>query len=96
MIRHCTAADVHSVTAIINEAARAYRGIIPADCWREPYMEPSHLVAEIAAGVEFRGWDEAGLLFGVMGLQTVRDVTLIRHAYISRQQQTSVVLTRAR
>jgi GNAT superfamily N-acetyltransferase len=87
MIRLCTATDIHPVTAIINEAAQAYRGIIPADCWREPYMEPSHLVAEIAAGVEFRGWDEAGLLLGVMGLQTVRDVTLIRHAYVRPSHQ---------
>jgi GNAT superfamily N-acetyltransferase len=73
--------------AIINEAATAYRGIIPADCWREPYMERSHLLAEIAAGVEFWGWDDAGVLVGVMGLQKVRDVTLIRHAYVRPSHQ---------
>ena len=73
--------------AVINEAAAAYRGAIPADCWHEPYMARSHLVAEIAAGVEFSGWDEAGTLVGVMGLQNVRDVTLIRHAYVRPSHQ---------
>jgi GNAT superfamily N-acetyltransferase len=87
MIRRCTDADVPAMDAIINEAATAYRGIIPADCWREPYMERSHLLAEIAAGVEFWGWDDAGVLVGVMGLQKVRDVTLIRHAYVRRSHQ---------
>lgn len=87
MIRRCTDADVPAIDAIINEAATAYRGIIPADCWREPYMERSHLLAEIAAGVDFWGWDDAGRLVGVMGLQKVRDVTLIRHAYVRPSHQ---------
>jgi len=87
MIRHCTGADVPAMDAIINEAAEAYRGVIPADCWHEPYMARLHLVAEIAAGVDFWGWDEAGLLVGVMGLQKVRDVTLIRHAYVRPSHQ---------
>jgi GNAT superfamily N-acetyltransferase len=87
MIRRCTDADVPAIDAIINEAATAYRGVIPADCLHEPYMERSHLLAEIAAGVEFWGWDEAGVLVGVMGLQKVRDVTLIRHAYVRRSHQ---------
>lgn len=87
MIRRCTDADVPAMDAIINEAATAYRGIIPADCWREPYMEPSHLLAEIAAGVEFWGWDEGGVLVGVMGVQKVSDVTLIRHAYVRPSHQ---------
>jgi len=72
---------------IINEAATVYRGVIPADCWHEPYMKRSDLVAEIAAGVEFWGWDDAGVLAGVMGLQHVRDVTLIRHAYVRPSHQ---------
>jgi GNAT superfamily N-acetyltransferase len=87
MIRRCTDADVATVDAIINEAATAYRGIIPADCWREPYMERSHLLEEIAAGVEFWGWDEEGVLVGVMGLQRVHEVTLIRHAYVRPSHQ---------
>ena len=82
MIRRCTDADVAAINAVINEAAQAYRGIIPGDCWHEPYMPRSDLVAEIAAGVTFWGWEEADTLVGVMGLQKVRDATLIRHAYV--------------
>jgi GNAT superfamily N-acetyltransferase len=87
MIRRCTDSDVQAVEAIINEAARAYRGVIPADRWHEPYMARSALEAEIAAGVEFWGWDDAGALAGVMGTQTVRDATLIRHAYVLSTHQ---------
>lgn len=87
MIRHCTDADVAAVEAIINEAAQAYRGVIPADCWHEPYMTRPDLIAEIAAGVNFWGWYESGALIGIMGLQKVRDVTLIRHAYVQRAHQ---------
>ena len=87
MIRRCTDADVPAMDGIINEAAEAYRGVIPPDCWHEPYMTRPHLVAEISAGVEFWGWDEAGALAGVMGLQQVRDVTLIRHAYVRPSHQ---------
>lgn len=87
MIRRCTAADIPAIHAIINDAAEAYRGVIPADCWHEPYMSREALAAELAAGVEFSGWDPAGDLLGVMGLQVVRDVTLIRHAYVRRAVQ---------
>jgi GNAT superfamily N-acetyltransferase len=87
MIRRCTEEDVPAIDAIVNEAAGAYRGAIPTDCWHEPYMTRSTLVAEIGAGVEFWGWDEAGALVGVMGLQRVRDVTLIRHAYVRPSHQ---------
>jgi GNAT superfamily N-acetyltransferase len=87
MIRRCTDADIPAIDAIVNEAAAAYRGVIPADCWHEPYMPRGELVAEIAAGVEFWGWDDAGALAGVMGLQTVRDATLIRHAYVRTSRQ---------
>lgn len=83
MIRRCTDADFTSIEAIINQAAEAYRGVIPTDCWHEPYMSRSSLRTEIAAGVDFWGWDESGVLAGVMGLQKVKDVTLIRHAYVS-------------
>jgi N-acetylglutamate synthase-like GNAT family acetyltransferase len=87
MIRQCTDADVAAIDAIINEAAQAYRGVIPADCWHEPYMPRSDLVAEIAAGVAFWGWEETDALIGVMGLQKVRDATLIRHAYVRPAHQ---------
>jgi len=87
MIRPCTDADVAVIETIINEAARAYRGAIPADCWHEPYMTGSDLRAEIAAGVNFWGWDESYTLIGVMGLQKVRHATLIRHAYVRLAHQ---------
>jgi GNAT superfamily N-acetyltransferase len=82
MIRRCSDADFAAIEAIINEAAEAYRGVIPADCWHEPYMTRSELMSEIAAGINFWGWDESGALAGVMGLQQVGDATLIRHAYV--------------
>jgi len=87
MLRRCTDDDVPAMDAIINEAAQAYRGAIPADCWHEPYMKRAELLAEIAAGVEFWGWEDAGDLVGVMGLQRVRDATLIRHAYVRPSHQ---------
>ena len=82
MIRRGTDADVAVIDAIINEAAQAYQNVIPADCWHEPYMTRSELLAELADGVAFWGWEEAENLVGAMGLQKVRDVTLVRHAYV--------------
>jgi N-acetylglutamate synthase-like GNAT family acetyltransferase len=87
MIRRCTNADIPQMDSIINEAAEKYRGVIPADCWHEPYMSRRELESEIAAGVRFSGWDEAGELVGVMGVQHVKDATLIRHAYVRTAQQ---------
>jgi len=87
MIRRCVDVDFPVIEAVINEAARAYRGVIPADCWHEPYMTGAALKAEIEAGVNFWGWDESGTLIGVMGIQHVRDVTLIRHAYVRTAHQ---------
>jgi GNAT superfamily N-acetyltransferase len=85
-IRLCRDAERDSLLEIINQAAEAYRGVIPADRWHEPYMSRRELDAEIAAGVEFWGYEapEAGAdaLIGVMGIQPVRDVDLIRHAYV--------------
>jgi GNAT superfamily N-acetyltransferase len=86
-IRRCRETDVPEMDAIINEAAEAYRGVIPADCWHEPYMPRKELLAEIGAGVEFWGWEEDGALLAIMGLQQVRDATLIRHAYVRRAHQ---------
>ncbi len=82
-LRRCTEDDRAAILAIVNAAAEAYRGVIPADRWREPYMDAAELDREIAAGVEFWGIeDEDGTLAGVMGIQAVRDVDLIRHAYV--------------
>jgi len=82
MIRPCTNDDFVTISEIINKAASAYRGVVPADCLHEPYMTQAELKDEIEAGVGFSGWDDDGALIGVMGLQNVRGVTLIRHAYV--------------
>jgi GNAT superfamily N-acetyltransferase len=87
LIRACTQDDIATIDEIINEAAEAYREVIPADCWHEPYMPRAELVDEIINGVEFWGCDDATALVGVMGLQKVRDVTLIRHAYVRPSHQ---------
>ena len=70
------------ILAIVNAAAEAYRGVIPADRWHEPYMPASELEHEIAAGVAFWVYETDGALLGAMGIQRVRDVDLIRHAYV--------------
>jgi GNAT superfamily N-acetyltransferase len=81
-IRPCRDDERAAVLAIINAAAEAYRGVIPADRWHEPYLPREELDREIAAGVAFWGCEREGSLVGVMGLQGVRDVDLIRHAYV--------------
>jgi len=87
MIRPCTDSDVPSICAIVNDAAQAYKGVIPADRWHEPYMPMEELKEEISAGVKFWGyWDQTELI-GVMGIQDVKDVTLIRHAYVRTRQR---------
>jgi GNAT superfamily N-acetyltransferase len=83
VIRRSTDADLAAILAIVNDAAQAYRGHIPADRWHEPYMPEDELRHEIDAGVVFWGWEQDGELVGVMGLQDVADVTLIRHAYVA-------------
>ncbi|MDP2643524.1 MAG: GNAT family N-acetyltransferase [Desulfobacterales bacterium] len=87
MIRPCEKIDFQTVVSIINEAAAAYRGVIPDDCWKTPYMSSGELKHEIDAGVIFWAWDEGGQLLGVMGIQDVQDVTLIRHAYVRTEKQ---------
>jgi GNAT superfamily N-acetyltransferase len=82
MIRKLTSADFNDILRVVDEAAVAYRGVIPADRWKEPYMPAEELREEVAAGVEFYGYEENGEVVGVMGIQKVRDVTLIRHAYV--------------
>jgi len=83
----CRHDDRATVAAIINLAADAYRGVIPADRWHEPYMPQDELDREIAAGVTFWGYQEEGALVGVMGFQSVREVDLIRHAYVLPDRQ---------
>jgi N-acetylglutamate synthase-like GNAT family acetyltransferase len=82
MIRQCTEADFETIYEVINDAAEAYRGVIPADHWHEPYMSHQQLKEEIDAGVWFWGFEEDSILIGVMGIQDREDVTLIRHAYV--------------
>jgi GNAT superfamily N-acetyltransferase len=82
-IRPCRDDESDAILAIVNAAAEAYRGVIPADRWREPYMPAEELAGEIAAGVAFRGYEDGGALRGVMGIQPVHDVDLIRHAYVA-------------
>jgi GNAT superfamily N-acetyltransferase len=82
MLRRCDERDFETVYAIINDGAQAYKGIIPADRWTEPYMSRDKLRHEIADGIAFWGFEAEGALVGVMGLQDVQDVTLIRHAYV--------------
>jgi len=86
-IRPCSDADFSSMLAVINAAATAYDGVIPADRYGIPYMPADGLRDEIAAGVRFWGWDEDGELCGLMGSQDVDDVTLIRHAYVLPERQ---------
>jgi GNAT superfamily N-acetyltransferase len=80
--RQCRDDERGDILAIINAAAEAYRGVIPDDRWHEPYMSAEELDGEIAAGVRFWGVDDDHGLVGVMGVQRVRDVDLIRHAYV--------------
>jgi GNAT superfamily N-acetyltransferase len=82
-IRACRDDERPAILAIVNAAAEAYRGVIPADRWRDPYMSPAELEAEMGAGVAFWGYEAGGALAGVMGVQAVRDVDLIRHAYVA-------------
>ncbi len=89
MIRQCELSESEIIFNIVNDAAQAYKGIIPIDRWNEPYMTKEKLLHEIEEGVEFWGYEEDGQLLGVMGLQLVDDVTLIRHAYVRTVKRNS-------
>jgi N-acetylglutamate synthase-like GNAT family acetyltransferase len=89
LIRRCRDDERPVILAIMNAAAEAYRGVIPEDRWHDPYMGASELDGEIAAGVAFWGYEEDGELVGVMGIQPVGDVELIRHAYVRPGSQRS-------
>jgi GNAT superfamily N-acetyltransferase len=91
VIRPCRDDERPAVLAIVNAAAEAYRGVIPEDRWHEPYMDAAELDREIAAGVAFWGSEEDGVLVGVIGIQPVGDVDLIRHAYVRPGRQRSGV-----
>jgi GNAT superfamily N-acetyltransferase len=86
-IRECRDDERDAILAIINAAAEAYRGVIPADRWHEPYMGARELDSEIAAGVRFWGCEIDGELVGAMGVQEMDDVDLIRHAYVLPDHQ---------
>ncbi len=86
MIRKCQPSDAERMHFIINEAAKAYKGVIPADCYHQPYMPMDELKQEMGR-MTFLGWEVNGELVAVMGFQPVKDVTLIRHAYVLPQWQ---------
>ena len=87
MIRQCQKSEFEEIYTIINDAAQVYQGIIPGDRWKEPYMSEEELQHEIDDGVVFWGYEKEGELVGVMGIQPVRDVTLVRHAYVRTSHQ---------
>jgi N-acetylglutamate synthase-like GNAT family acetyltransferase len=89
MIRQCRDYDFERMYEIINDAAGAYEGVIPADCWKHPYMTRDYLRHETEDAVEFWGYEEHGALMGVMGIQDVKDVTLVRHAYVITRKRKS-------
>lgn len=87
MIRKLLPTDFNSILRIINDAARAYKGVIPNDRWKEPYMSAKELGDEIDCGVDFFGLQEEGRIIGLMGIQELKEITLIRHAYIATEYQ---------
>lgn len=82
IMRRCRPDEAAVALEIINAAAQRYHGAIPDDCWREPYMPAEELAHEVRDGVELWGCERGGELLGVMGLQAVKDASLIRHAYV--------------
>jgi N-acetylglutamate synthase-like GNAT family acetyltransferase len=86
-IRPCRGAERQALLSIINAAAERYRGVIPDDCWHDPYMSVAELTGQLEAGVQFWGAELDGTLLGVMGIQHVGDVDLIRHAYVAPEAQ---------
>lgn len=87
MICKLLPSDFDSILRVVNDAAQAYKGVIPEDRWKEPYMSARELKKEIEAGVRFYGWVEDNTLLGVMGIQSVKDNTLIRHSYVLPEYQ---------
>ncbi|MCZ7358076.1 MAG: GNAT family N-acetyltransferase [Candidatus Methanoperedens sp.] len=87
MIRKYNNLDLDRIYEIINGAAWVYKGIIPAEYWKEPYMSKEELRHELDEGIVLYGYEENGELVGVMGIQQKQDVTLIRHAYVCPTKQ---------
>ncbi len=87
MIRKLLSLNFNSILSIINDAAQAYKDIIPVDRWREPYMPTEELKEEIKSGISFYGWFQDSSLIGVMGIQTIKDTTIIRHSYVITNYQ---------
>ena len=87
MIHKIANTDFEKVLAIINEAAEVFKGKIPEDCWKDPYMPAQELLEELKSGVQFYGYIDKGEIIAVMGIQPVQEVTLIRHAYTTSSQQ---------
>ena len=87
MICRLPPSEFDSMLNVVNDAAQAYKGVIPQDRWKEPYMPAEELRKEIESGVEFYGWKEDNVLVAVIGIQLVNDVTLIRHAYVLTDHQ---------
>ena len=81
MIRKYTKIDSSKILHIINDAAKKYKGIIPDDCWHEPYMSEQELIDEFNDEVRMYGYHDNNKLVGVIGIQEVQDIILIRHAY---------------
>jgi N-acetylglutamate synthase-like GNAT family acetyltransferase len=94
MIRKCTDSDFEAIYEIINDAAQAYKGVIPDDRWHEPYMSRIQLRCEMEDGVHFWGIEEEQTLIGVMGIQDKKEVCLIRHAYIKTSRRKEGMGTR--
>ena len=93
MIRQCVAQDLEAIFEIINDAAQAYKGVIPDDRWHDPYMSRAELRNEIADGIVFWGLEQDGELVGVVGIQDKGEVTLIRHAYVRTRMRSKGVVT---
>jgi N-acetylglutamate synthase-like GNAT family acetyltransferase len=94
MIRKCTDSDFEMILEIINDAAQAYKGVIPVDCWHEPYMSREELKHEMKDRLCFWGFEDEDALIGVMGIQDKGDVTLIRHAYVRSNKRNQGIGTR--
>ena len=94
MIRRCLDGDFEAIYLIVNDAAEAYRKAIPKDRWKDPYMSRDEFRREISEGVMFWGYEEDGRLLGVMGIQDVEDVSLVRHAYVCTSRQREGIGTR--
>jgi GNAT superfamily N-acetyltransferase len=86
-VRSLLPSDFQAILKVINDAAQVYKGVIPGDRWKEPYMSAEELKEEIEADVRFFGWVEGGYLLGVAGIQALKDTTLIRHAYVLPKYQ---------